>query len=163
VLRRARRPSAGRCDAARARSAVLRGAGRGALSQRRDLLHGHEAAHQARAGAGARSGPAVSRRADQRHGPEGARRDARARARSRLRTDVEDTCDTVVVMDKGTIATAGPIDALKQPRGRVYELRVKTAGPVEPFLEQLRAAGMDCHATDDDVMRVFVPGEGGAR
>ena len=29
-------------------------------------------------------------------------------------------------MDKGAIAAAGPIDALKQPRGRVYELRVKT-------------------------------------
>jgi len=27
----------------------------------------------------------------------------------------------------------------------------------------LRAAGLDCHATDEDVMRVFVPGEDGAR
>jgi hypothetical protein len=67
-------------------------------------------------------------------------------------------------MDKGAIATAGPIAALKQPRGRVYELRVKTAtGDVESFLERLRAAGLECHATDEDVMRVFVPGEGGAR
>ena len=70
----------------------------------------------------------------------------------------------LVVMDKGTIAAAGPIAALKQPRGRVYELRVKTAtGELEPFLARLRAAGLDCHATDEDVMRVFVPGEGGAR
>src|SRR5262245_58743990 len=82
---------------------------------------------------------------------------------SHLLPDVEYTCDAVVVMDKGAVATAGPIDALKQPRGRVYELRVKTAGAVEPFLNQLRAAGMDCHATDEDVMRVFVPGESGAR
>src|SRR5204862_3799063 len=82
---------------------------------------------------------------------------------SHLLPDVEYTCDAVVVMDKGAIATAGPIDALKQPRGRVYELRVKTVGAVEPFLDQLRAAGMDCHATDEDVMRVFVPGEGRAR
>jgi len=83
---------------------------------------------------------------------------------SHLLPDVEYTCDHVVVMDKGAIATAGPIAALKQPRGRVYELRVKTSsGEIEPFLEHLRAAGLDCHATDEDVMRVFVPGDGGAR
>src|ERR1043166_6571296 len=45
---------------------------------------------------------------------------------SHLLPDVEYTWDHVIVMDKGTIATSGPIDALKQPRGRVYELRVKT-------------------------------------
>jgi ABC-2 type transport system ATP-binding protein len=83
---------------------------------------------------------------------------------SHLLPDVEYTCDHVVVMDKGTIATAGPIEALKQPRGRVYELRVKApGGDIEPFLRKLRTAGLDCHATDEDIMRVFVPGEGGAR
>src|SRR2546423_5446877 len=83
---------------------------------------------------------------------------------SHLLPDVQYTCDSVVVMDKGAIATAGPIASLKQPRGRVYELRVKTpSGEVGPFLERLRAAGLECHATDEDVMRVFVPGEGGAR
>jgi ABC-2 type transport system ATP-binding protein len=83
---------------------------------------------------------------------------------SHLLPDVEYTCDFVVVMDQGAIATAGPIDALKQPRGRVFELRVKTpSGAIEPFLERLRAAGLECHATDEDVMRVFVPGDGGPR
>src|SRR5229473_6714206 len=83
---------------------------------------------------------------------------------SHLLPDVEYTCEYVVVLDKGAVATAGPIAALKQPRGRVYELRVKTrSGEVEPFLERLRAAGLECHATDEDVMRVFVPGDGGAR
>ena len=83
---------------------------------------------------------------------------------SHLLPDVEYTCDAVVVMDKGRVATAGAIDALKQPRGRVFELRVKTPdGGLEPFLDRLRAAGLDCHATDEDVMRVFVPGDGGAR
>jgi hypothetical protein len=66
-------------------------------------------------------------------------------------------------MDKGTVATAGPIAALKQPRGQVYELRVKTDSTVDSFVDALRAAGLDCHATDEDVMRVFVPGDGGAR
>jgi ABC-type uncharacterized transport system ATPase subunit len=69
----------------------------------------------------------------------------------------------VIVMDKGRIAAAGPIAALKQPRGRVYELRIKTAVEIESFFDRLRAAGLECHATDEDVVRVFVPGEGGAR
>ena len=83
---------------------------------------------------------------------------------SHLLPDVEYTCDHVVVMDKGAIAAAGPIASLKQPRGRVYELRVKTPdGTIEAFVERLSAAGLECHATDDDIMRVFVPGDGGAK
>ncbi len=104
---------------------------------------------------------------------------------SHLLPDVEYTCSHVVVMDKGQIATEGPIAGLKQPRGRVFELRFKipagagmSAGAglsadaglsasagrsavagitFDAFLEQLRVAGLECHATDDDVMRVFVP------
>src|SRR4051794_37781071 len=74
---------------------------------------------------------------------------------SHLLPDVEYTCDYVVVMDKGQGATAGPIDSLKGHGGRVFEVRVK--GEREPFVEALRAAGLDCHASEDDVMRVFVP------
>jgi ABC-2 type transport system ATP-binding protein len=81
---------------------------------------------------------------------------------SHLLPDVEYTCDHVVVMDKGRVATEGPIAALKQPRGRVYELRVKAAEP-GGFVAALTAAGLECHETDEDVMRVFVPGDGGAR
>jgi ABC-2 type transport system ATP-binding protein len=84
---------------------------------------------------------------------------------SHLLPDVEYTCDEVVVIDKGTVAAAGPIDALKQPRGRVYELRVKVRGgtSLDGFLEHLKAEGLEAHASDEDVMRVFVPGDGGAR
>jgi len=83
---------------------------------------------------------------------------------SHLLPDVEYACDHVVVLDKGKVAAAGPIAALKQPRGRVFELRVKPpAGGLESFLARLTSAGLECHATDEDVMRVFVPGEGGAR
>src|SRR5579872_3396835 len=77
---------------------------------------------------------------------------------SHLLPDVEFTCDHVVVMDKGTVPAAGPIAALKGPRGRVFELRVKTPhGGVDRFVQTMRAAGLECHSTDDDVMRVFVP------
>jgi ABC-2 type transport system ATP-binding protein len=81
---------------------------------------------------------------------------------SHVLPDVEYTCDSVIVMDKGRIAASGPIAALKQPRGRVYELRVKTVLELEEFFDRLRAAGLECHATDEDVVRVFVPGDGGA-
>jgi ABC-2 type transport system ATP-binding protein len=75
---------------------------------------------------------------------------------SHLLPDVEYTCDRVVVMDKGTIAAAGPIEALKGPAGRVYELRIK--GDSTEFIKVLRREGYECHDTEEDVMRVFVPG-----
>jgi hypothetical protein len=62
----------------------------------------------------------------------------------------------VVVVDKGAIATEGPIDALKGTAGRVYEMRVK--GDEAHFLEVLRSSGYDVKDTDQDVMRVFIPG-----
>ncbi len=74
---------------------------------------------------------------------------------SHLLPDVEYTCDHVVVMDKGQIAAQGPIQELKGPAGRVFELRVK--GDLHAFIEVLHRAGMECHSTDQDVMRVFVP------
>ena len=75
---------------------------------------------------------------------------------SHLLPDVEFTCDHVVVMDKGTVATYGPIDALKGPHGRVYEMRIK--GDQQRFIEVLKTAGYEVKDTDDDVLRVFIPG-----
>ena len=74
---------------------------------------------------------------------------------SHLLPDVEYTCDHVVVMDKGQVAAYGPIEELKGPAGRVFELRIK--GNLPEFIDVLNAAGMECHGTDEDVMRVFVP------
>ena len=82
---------------------------------------------------------------------------------SHLLPDIEYTCRDVVVMDKGRVVAHGPIEGLKQPRGQVFELRVKAVGGPDLFIEQLRAAGLECNATEDDVMRVFVPGDGGAK
>jgi ABC-2 type transport system ATP-binding protein len=77
---------------------------------------------------------------------------------SHLLPDVEFTCDHVVVMDKGQVAAQGPIRELKGPAGRVFELRIK--GDLPAFVDVLHAAGLECHATDNDVMRVFVPSAG---
>jgi ABC-2 type transport system ATP-binding protein len=78
---------------------------------------------------------------------------------SHLLPDVEYTCDHVVVMDKGQVAAQGPIKDLKGPAGRVFELRIK--GDLRGFNDVLAAGGMEVHATDEDVMRVFVPAEAG--
>jgi ABC-2 type transport system ATP-binding protein len=82
---------------------------------------------------------------------------------SHLLPDVECACDHVIVLDNGTVATAGSIAALKQPRGEVFELRVKPSDAgLDAFVAQLQAAGIECHATDEEVMRVFVPARNGA-
>ncbi|MGI8672779.1 MAG: ATP-binding cassette domain-containing protein, partial [Luteitalea sp.] len=74
---------------------------------------------------------------------------------SHLLPDVEHTCDHVIVMDKGRIATQGPIATLKGSGGSVFELRIK--GDLPSFLDVLRSQGLDAHGTDEDVMRVLVP------
>ena len=79
---------------------------------------------------------------------------------SHLLPDVEHTCDHVIVLDKGKVATSGTIDDLKGPAGRVFEVRVK--GDLAVFLERMASAAMECHETDEDVMRVFVPGPVGS-
>ncbi|MEZ5292680.1 MAG: ABC transporter ATP-binding protein [Vicinamibacterales bacterium] len=79
---------------------------------------------------------------------------------SHLLPDIEFTCDHVVVMDKGAVATAGALDAVRGPKGRVFEVRVKE--DTERLVAVLTGAGFECHGTDEDVMRVFVPGEAAA-
>ena len=79
---------------------------------------------------------------------------------SHLLPDVEYTCDSVVVMDKGRIAAQGAdrrAEAAARPRVRAA--REDAAGELDRSSTRLRAAGLECHATDEDVMRVFVPGE----
>jgi ABC-2 type transport system ATP-binding protein len=80
---------------------------------------------------------------------------------SHLLPDVEYTCDRVVVLDKGQVVAQGPIDALKGTRKQVFELRIK--GDRQAFAATLTAAGFECHETDEDVMRVLVGPEEGAR
>jgi ABC-2 type transport system ATP-binding protein len=74
---------------------------------------------------------------------------------SHLLPDVEYTCEHVVVIDKGVVATQGRIESLKGPTGSVVELRFK--GEPAAFLAALAEAGFQTHDADDDIMRVFVP------
>ena len=79
---------------------------------------------------------------------------------SHLLPDVEFTCDHVVVLHHAVVATQGPIDELKGPRGSVFEFRIK--GDRAAFGRILADAGLSVHAGEEDVMRVFVPDERGA-
>jgi ABC-2 type transport system ATP-binding protein len=79
---------------------------------------------------------------------------------SHLLPDVEFTCEHVVVLHQGAVVEAGPIKDLKTPRGSLFELRVK--GDRDVFAGVLRREGMTCHTTDEELMRVFVPDEGGS-
>ena len=77
---------------------------------------------------------------------------------SHLLPDVEYTCDDVVIMNKAKVTAQGPIAQLKGPTGRTFELRIK--GDLAGFIEVLHREGMTLRDTDDDVVRVFVPGAG---
>jgi ABC-2 type transport system ATP-binding protein len=66
-----------------------------------------------------------------------------------------------VVMDKGRVATEGPITELKGPRGHVFEVREKDGH--DRLIAAFTAAGFETHETEEDVMRVFVPEGQGAR
>jgi ABC-2 type transport system ATP-binding protein len=80
---------------------------------------------------------------------------------SHLLPDVEQTCDHVVVLDHGRVATEGPIAALKGHAARIFEVRVK--GDADAFMAALQAAGVTTHADDEEVMRVFMPDDRDAR
>ncbi len=75
---------------------------------------------------------------------------------SHLLPDVEYTCDHVVVHGQGR---GGDRGADRRAQGtRRARLRAARQGRHGRFVGVLRAAGLECHATDEDVMRVFVPG-----
>ena len=71
---------------------------------------------------------------------------------SHLLPDVETTCERVVVLDAGSIVAAGPIQELKGPPRRTFEIRVK--GNVTAFTAGLTEAGIECDDIGDDLMRV---------
>ena len=74
---------------------------------------------------------------------------------SHLLPDVEETCDYVVVLDKGTVVAAGPIATLKGHSRRLFELRVK--GERGPFLGALAAEGIEIQDAAAEILRLFVP------
>ena len=75
---------------------------------------------------------------------------------SHLLRDVERTCESVIVMNQGSIATSGTIAELTGPRRQVYDLRLK--GDPQAFLTDLKDKGCEWREAEDGY-RVFL-GEG---
>src|SRR5436190_18755205 len=78
---------------------------------------------------------------------------------SHVMPDVETVCDSVVVMNHGTVVMRGPIDALKGPPGRRFEVRIK--GDRVAFVERLRREAFECRAAEGDLLRVTLLADGG--
>ena len=72
---------------------------------------------------------------------------------SHLLRDVERTCETVIVMNQGGIATSGSVAELTGPRRQVYDVRLK--GDVAGFLTDLKDKGFEWHESEDGY-RVFL-------
>jgi ABC-2 type transport system ATP-binding protein len=79
---------------------------------------------------------------------------------SHMMPDVESVCDSVVVMNHGTVVMRGPIATLKGPSGRMFEVRVK--GDRAAFVERLQSQAFEWREADGDVLRVTLPAEAGA-
>jgi ABC-2 type transport system ATP-binding protein len=79
---------------------------------------------------------------------------------SHVMPDVETVCDSVVVMNHGTVVMRGPIETLKGPAGRMFEVRIK--GDRAAFVEQLRRQALDCREAEGDLLRVTLPPDAGA-
>jgi ABC-2 type transport system ATP-binding protein len=76
---------------------------------------------------------------------------------SHVLPDVEVTCSHVVVMDRGRIATSGPIEGLKQEGGRLYDIRVKSLQGIQPFLDRLKSEGLEHQVSEGETIRVLAP------
>jgi ABC-2 type transport system ATP-binding protein len=79
---------------------------------------------------------------------------------SHVMPDVETVCHSVVVMNHGTVVMRGPIDTLKGPAGRMFEVRIK--GDRAAFVERLRREAFECREAEGDLLRVTLPAEAGA-
>jgi ABC-2 type transport system ATP-binding protein len=79
---------------------------------------------------------------------------------SHVMPDVESVCDSVVLMNRGTVVMQGPIAALKSPAGRIFEVRVK--GNQAAFVEAIRLRAFECRETDGDFLRIVLPSDADA-
>jgi ABC-2 type transport system ATP-binding protein len=78
---------------------------------------------------------------------------------SHLLPDVERTCDEVLVLHKGRVLAAGPIDELT--RSRETWTLVEVASGAEAFARELRQAGLEAEPAGS-ALRVSLPGGNGA-
>jgi len=76
---------------------------------------------------------------------------------SHILTDIEYTCSYVVILNQGKVAAQGDIEALKEIRFSLYE--IKTKGESAAFLRGLRDRGCKVEETEDQVLKVYLPAD----
>jgi ABC-2 type transport system ATP-binding protein len=77
---------------------------------------------------------------------------------SHLLRDVEQVCESVVVLNQGQVAAAGPIAELTGPRRSVYDVRIK--GDASALLTDLKDQGCDWREGEDGYRVVLSDGLG---
>jgi ABC-2 type transport system ATP-binding protein len=74
---------------------------------------------------------------------------------SHILTDIERTCTSLVILNKGKVAAQGELAALREVQFSLYEMKVK--GETDPFLGALRRAGCRVEETVDGLLKIYLP------
>jgi len=85
------------------------------------------------------------------------KKDIQVLVSSHILTDIEATCSRVVILNRGKVAAEGDLEALKEVRFRLYE--IKTAGGEGSFAEALAARGCRVETTEEGLLKVYLPPE----
>jgi ABC-2 type transport system ATP-binding protein len=80
---------------------------------------------------------------------------------SHILTDIEQTCDSLVILNKGKVAAQGELAALREVRFSLYELKAK--GETGPFLNALRHGECRVEVTEDGIIKIYLPEAMGRR
>lgn len=75
---------------------------------------------------------------------------------SHILPDIEETCQEVIILNRGRVAAQGNLQQLKQLDFSLYELKLK--GEAEGFLHRLREKGCQVEKMEEGYWRLYLPG-----
>ncbi len=85
-------------------------------------------------------------------------RDIQILISSHILADIEAVCSLVVILNRGTIAAQGSLDALRVLDHSLYEVRIK--GDPAAFRLSLEGMGARVEETEDGLIRIYMPSAG---
>jgi len=74
---------------------------------------------------------------------------------SHILSDIESTCNYVVILNKGQLAAQGKISELKQINYCLFELKV--SGETENFFKKLKDLECQIDKTEDGMLKIYMP------
>ncbi|MFC2167864.1 ATP-binding cassette domain-containing protein [Acidobacteriota bacterium] len=74
---------------------------------------------------------------------------------SHILSDIESTCNYVVILNKGQLAAKGKISELKKINYRLFELKV--TGEADNFFKKLRDLECQIDKTEDGILKIYLP------